>query len=128
MRSRMEAMGLTFNPEALSGFQDTNMIELGSSMGLSATEIAGLLINKIAAAQIERELPKCVWQRGDGVLISMPLDDLRFAYGFMALVEADAHISKDQTKRALQIADKLLATTAANGGPDGALKTWGYSE
>jgi len=40
----------------------------------------------------------------------MPLDDLRFAYGYLALGEAGAPISLDQTKRAIEIADKLILT------------------
>jgi hypothetical protein len=42
-------------------------------------------------------------------------DDLRFIYGHLALLKAEAPISMDQTKRAMQIADKL--TAAANAPP-----------
>jgi hypothetical protein len=112
MRSQHDAMGFGFNPEALTQVRGLDMISLASAMGLPPEEIASLLIQKIAAAHIEHELPKCVRQLGDSTMISMPLNDLRFAYGYLALVEAGAHINLDQTKRAIKIALKLSATSS----------------
>jgi hypothetical protein len=88
-----------------------DVIALARSMGLPSEEIASLLIDKITALMIEHELPKCVRQFGDATLISMPLDDLRFVYGYLALVEARAPISLEQTKRANKIVCKLLPST-----------------
>lgn len=87
-------------------------------MGLPPEEIASLLIQKITAAHIVHELPKYVRQLhglGDATIISMPLDDLRFVYGYLALVEAGAHVNLDQTKRAIKIALKLSAAAADAG-------------
>jgi len=88
-----------------------DVIDLARSLELSVQEIARVLIEKITAANIEPGLQKCVSQLGDHhTVISMPLDDLRFAYGYLALGEAGAPISLDQTKRAIEIADKLILT------------------
>jgi hypothetical protein len=119
IRSQYEAMGFGFNPEGLSRYlTDEGLVSTSLSMGLSPQEIACLLIERYTVAEIEYGLPKCVQSLGSNVLISMPLDDLRFAYGYLALVEARAKISLDQTKRAIQIAIKL-ATTA----PDASERT-----
>ncbi len=109
MRSQYDAMGFGFNPEGLSRYRTDgpDMIGVAAAMGLSPQEIAHLLIQKFTAAEIERGLPRCIRQSGDATMISMPLDDLRFVYGYFALVEAGAPIKLDQTKRALQIAHKL---------------------
>lgn len=80
MRRQCEAIGFEFNLEALSQYR-TNFT---SSMGLPPQEIADLLIQKMTAADIEHELPKCVQKLGNGTLISMPLEDLSFAYGYLA--------------------------------------------
>ena len=88
-------------------------IDLAMSLGLPPREIAGLLIDRITAAHIEHGLPKYIKQLGDtAVLVSMPLEDLRFAYGYLAMVDVGG-ISQAQTKRAVQIALKLDATTAS---------------
>ncbi len=112
MRCRYEAMGFGFNPEGLSRYR-TNFT---SSMGLPPQEIANLLIQKITASRIKHDLPKCVQKLGNGTLISMPLEDLSFAYGYLALVEAGSTISLNQTKRAIQIAHNFdsMETGAKN--------------
>jgi hypothetical protein len=111
MRSQYDAMGFGFNPEGLSQYamDGVDMIAAAGAMGLSSQEIAQVLIQKFTAAQMEQGLPRCVRQFGDATMVSMPLDDLRFIYGYFALVEAGAPIDLDRTKRALQIAHKLEA-------------------
>ena len=116
LRSHYATMGYEFNPDALSQFKTDgpDMIGLARSMGLSIEEIAKVLIEKFTVANIEAGLPTCVQSFGDdATLISMPLDDLRFACGYLALVEAGAPISLEQTKRAIRIAGSL--TVAAMG-------------
>jgi hypothetical protein len=105
-------MGFEFDPDGLSQFKTDGPDMVGllaSAMGLSPQEIAHELIGKMTAAEIEHGLAKCVQELGSGTLISMPLEDLRFAYGYLALLEAGAPIGLDQTKRAIQIALKLTA-------------------
>jgi hypothetical protein len=74
MHREYEAMGLGFNEEALAqfGFDMPELVDLAISMG-SPQEIARALVEKIVAAHIEHELPKCVREFGDATLISMPL-------------------------------------------------------
>ena len=114
MRTQYEAMGFGFNPEALSQYRTDGegIIASAMSMGLPPQEIACRLIEQFTALHVEHELPKCVQQLGSGVLISMPLEDLRFAYGYLALAEVEVPISLDQTKRATQIAHRLAAAAA----------------
>jgi hypothetical protein len=112
VRTQYETMGFGFNPEGLSRYQvdGADMIDAAATMGLSPQEIAHTLIQKITVAEIEQGLPRCVRQLGDATAISMPLDDLRFVYGYFALIEAGVPVKLDQTKRAIEIAHRLGAT------------------
>jgi hypothetical protein len=112
--SQYEAMGFEFDARGLARFKTDGpgVIGLASATGLPPQEIARLLIEKFTVTQIEHDLPRCVSQIGGRTLIGMPLDDLRFAYGYMALIEAKATVSLEQTKRAIQIACKLSLTEA----------------
>jgi hypothetical protein len=117
MQSQCEAMGFKFQPEAISGFAFVpNGMELLSAMGLSSEEMARMLLERFTVLSIERHLPTCVDEQfdGRGAMISMPLDDLRFIYGYLALVEAGARTSPDQTKRAMEINDRLVVTAIAD--------------
>jgi hypothetical protein len=110
--SQYKAMGFEFDPRGLARFRTggPDVVGLASAMGLPPQEIARLLIEKFTVTHIEHDLPRCVRQFGDRTLMSMPLDDVRFVYGYMALVEAGATVSSEQTKRAIQIVCKLSLT------------------
>jgi hypothetical protein len=65
---------------------------------------------------LEHNLPKCVEEVGTDeetgiwTMVSMPLEDLRFAYGYMALVEAGTEVTAEQTARACHISIRLSHT------------------
>ncbi len=104
LRSHCDAMGFKFNPEVLSQFAGADFVQ---SFGLSPEEIAKILIEKITATELEHLLLKAVRESVDHTLISMPLADLRFAYGYLALLDAGTPVSPDQIKRALQLIHNL---------------------
>jgi hypothetical protein len=114
MRTQYEAMGFVFDTEAFaeSVSFDGTMIELARGMGLPIEEIAQLLIQKMAVDEIEHYLPKCIREMDSLTLISMRLEDLRFAHGYLTLVEAGAKITPEQTKRAVEIACSLRDVAA----------------
>jgi len=115
--AEFEAMGFNFDPEAFGKFGGVETIGLGQAAGLSPDEIAHLINIKVIADRLERLLPKCVEQIGDCTYVSMPLDDLRCAHGFLTLVKADVieNITAEQFKQAVTIVCRLEATS--NGEP-----------
>jgi len=105
MGAELEAMGFNFDREALREnfkFGGAETIALAQAAGLSTDKIAHLLNIRVMAVCLEQLLPKCVEQIGDCTYVSMPLDDLRCAHGFLALVKADAieNITTEQFKQA----------------------------
>jgi hypothetical protein len=112
MRCQYDAMGFEFGPGALSQFFsqfpfDAEWMKLAPTV-MSPAEIAKRMIAKCAAVHLDQELPKCVSKLGETTTyVRMPLDDLRFAHRYLALIEARAEVSMDQTRRALNLTRQL---------------------
>jgi hypothetical protein len=116
LRRQYEAAGVVLNSEALANcVVDESIVALVNAMGSSPDEVAQTLIEKLVAADIELCLPTCVRQVADATLVSMPLEDLRFAHGYLALVEAGACIAPDQITRAIHIVGSLRGRRGARG-------------
>jgi len=118
MRAQCEAMGLGFNPEGLEAFAAQGLERLPLAMAMSSPAVlARELLAKTTAAWLDYQLPNCVGPLGDeATLVSMPLDDVRFAYGYLALVEAGAGLTDYQIKRAVEITGKLAAASTSERG------------
>jgi len=111
MRVIFERGGYVFQPEGLARFAaDESLITLVRAMGWPVEEAAKVLVGKILAADIEQGLHKCVRAAGEVTLVSMTLEDLRFAYGFLPLEEAEVSLTADQFNKAIDIVCKLART------------------
>jgi hypothetical protein len=111
MRRQLKVMGFELSDGVLERFASD--IDINPLLLMDPEASATALLETVTAQAIEDNLPACVSKYGDrATLVGMPLEDLRFAFGYLALVEARAAITADQLKEAMSIASQLASMRA----------------
>jgi hypothetical protein len=100
-------LGFQYNQEALNGYSLDKLVKACEGCGWTPEDTAQEILRKTTAFDIENRIKKCVTPFGDGTLIGLPLDDLKAAFGFIALVKAGVEVTRDHMIQAIKISDKL---------------------